>query len=122
MKCFFLMRFCRAARLRATLLMLPVALAANQAWAGLPSVEQPTTGGGGGLWNTWMAYIKMAGLGIGLLVTVAAFLAVAHAVITAFHDVRKGKGTWTELILYSVVGIILILVVIFLATKAADIL
>ncbi|WP_458038945.1 TIGR03745 family integrating conjugative element membrane protein [Pantoea ananatis] len=113
-------RLCRAARLRATLLIF--LLFDGQARAGLPSVQQPTTGGGGGIWNTWMGYVKMAGLGFGLLVTVSAFLAVAHAVITSFHDVRKGKGTWTELILYSVVGIILILVVIFLATQAADIL
>ncbi|MHA7594362.1 TIGR03745 family integrating conjugative element membrane protein [Pantoea agglomerans] len=116
---FRFIRLCRAARLRATLLILP--LVAGQARAGLPSVQQPTTGGGGGLWNTWMGYAKMGGLALGLLVCVGAFMAVAHAVITSFHDVRKGKGTWTELILYSVVGIILILVVIYLATQAADI-
>mgnify|MGYP002753450271 CR=1 FL=1 len=115
-------RFCRAAQLRATLLILPLALAAGQARAGLPSVQPPPGGGGGGAWNTWMGYLKMGALGLGLLVTVAAFLAVAHAVITSFHDVRKGKGTWTEFVLYCVVGIILILVVIYLATQAADIL
>ncbi|MER2046265.1 MAG: TIGR03745 family integrating conjugative element membrane protein [Pantoea agglomerans] len=119
---FRFIRLCRAARLRATQLILPLFLAAGQARAGLPSVQPPPGGGGGGLWNAGMGYIKMGGLGIGLLVCVGAFLAVAHAVITAFHDVRKGKGTWTELILYSVVGIILILVVIYLATQAADIL
>jgi len=115
-------RLCRAARLRATLLILPLALDVGQASAGLPPVQQPTTGGGGGLWNTWMAYLKMGALGLGLLVTVAAFLAVAHAVITSFHEIKKGKNTWTDLILYCVVGILLILVVIYLATQAADIL
>ncbi|PQK87704.1 MULTISPECIES: TIGR03745 family integrating conjugative element membrane protein [Pantoea] len=115
-------RLCRAARLRATLLILPLALAAGQACAGLPQVQPPPGGGGGGLWNTWMGYLKMGGLALGLLVCIGAFMSVAHAVITSFHDVRKGKGTWTELILYCVVGIILILVVIYLATQAADIL
>ncbi|MFB4363078.1 TIGR03745 family integrating conjugative element membrane protein [Pantoea sp. BS_8] len=115
-------RLCHAARLRATLLILPLALAAGQARAGLPPVQLPTTGGGGGIWNTWMGYAKMAGLGFGLFVTVAAFLAVAHAVITSFHQIKNGKNTWTELILFSVVGIILILVVIYLVTQAADIL
>lgn len=115
-------RLYRAARLRATLLFLPLATAAGQVSAGLPPVQQPTTGGGGGLWNTWMGYLKMGGLALGLLVCIGAFMSVAHAVITSFHDVRKGKGTWTELILYCVVGIILILVVIYLATQAADIL
>ncbi|MFB4363228.1 TIGR03745 family integrating conjugative element membrane protein [Pantoea sp. BS_8] len=114
-------RLCRAARGRVTLLTLT--LAAGHARAGLPPVVQPTGGGGGGgTYNVVMAYLKMAALGLGLLVCVGAFLAVAHAVITAFHDIRKGKNTWTELILYSVVGIILILVVIYLATQAADIL
>jgi len=69
-----------------------------------------------------MGYLKMGALGLGLLVVVAAFLAVAHAVITSFHEIKKGKNTWTELILFSVVGIILILVVIYLVTQAADIL
>lgn len=119
---FRFIRLCRAARLRATLLIQPLFLAAGQARAGLPPVQPPPGGGGGGAWNTWMAYLKMGALGLGLLVTVAAFLAVAHAVITSFHDVRKGKGTWTEFVLYCVVGIILILVVIYLATQAADIL
>ncbi|PQK77182.1 TIGR03745 family integrating conjugative element membrane protein [Pantoea ananatis] len=113
-------RLCRAARVRVTLLTLT--LAAGHASAGLPPVQQPTTGGGGGLWNTWMGYLKMGGLALGLLVCIGAFMSVAHAVITSFHDVRKGKNTWTELILYCVVGIILILVVIYLATQAADIL
>ena len=114
-------RLCRAARVRVTLLTLT--LAAGHARAGLPPVVQPNGGGGGGgTYNTVMAYVKMAALGLGLLVCVGAFLAVAHAVITAFHDIRKGKNTCTELILYSVVGIILILVVIYLATQAADIL
>ncbi len=115
-------RLCRAARLRATLLILPLSLAAGQAWAGLPPVQPPPGGGGGGAWNTWMGYLKMGALGLGLLVVVAAFLAVAHAVITSFHEIKKGKNTWTELILFSVVGIILILVVIYLVTQAADIL
>ncbi|KNA27251.1 integrating conjugative element membrane protein (TIGR03745 family) [Pantoea sp. PA1] len=114
-------RLCRAARVRVTLLTLT--LAAGHARAGLPPVVQPNGGGGGGgTYNTVMAYVKMAALGLGLLVCVGAFLAVAHAVITSFHDVRKGKGTWTEFVLYCVVGIILILVVIYLATQAADIL
>ncbi|MCT2386061.1 TIGR03745 family integrating conjugative element membrane protein [Erwinia pyrifoliae] len=111
----------RAALLRARLLLLPGLLWGGQVMADLPSVEQPATGGGGGTYNTVMGYIKMGGLALGLLVCVAAFLAVAHAVITAFHDIRRGKGSWTEFLLYLVVGIGLILLVIYLATKAADI-
>ncbi|MCX8957021.1 TIGR03745 family integrating conjugative element membrane protein [Erwinia psidii] len=102
-------------------LLLTGLLFAGKALADLPAVEQPTTGGGGGTYSTFMGYIKMGGLALGLIVSAGAFLSVAHAVITAFHDIRKGKAAWTDFILYLVVGIGLILVVIYLATKAADI-
>lgn len=94
----------------------------SQVLADLPPVEQPTTGGGGGTYNTVMGYIKMGGLALGLIVCFAAFIAVAHAVITSFHDIRRGKGNWTEFLAYLVVGIGVILLVIYLATKASDIL
>ena len=116
-----LLRFYHSAFARAGLLLSGL-LSAGQALADLPSIEQPTTGGGGGTYNTMMGYAKMAGLALGLLICTSAFLAVAHAIITSFHDIRKGKGSWTEFLLYSVVGIILILAVIYLATKASDIL
>ncbi|RAT12190.1 MULTISPECIES: TIGR03745 family integrating conjugative element membrane protein [Lonsdalea] len=116
-----LLRFYHSARARAGLLLTAL-LVSGQALADLPPVEQPTTGGGGGTYNIVMGYIKMGALGMGLVVCVGAFLGVAHAIITAFHDVRKGKGSWTEFLLYVVVGILLILVVIYLVTKAADIL
>lgn len=117
-----LLRRYRAIRARAKHILLTGLFFTGNALADLPPIEQPTTGGGGGTYNTMMGYAKMGGLALGLLVSVGAFLAVAHAVITSFHDIRKGKGSWTEFLLYGVVGIILILVVIFLATKASDIL
>ncbi|MBK0123617.1 TIGR03745 family integrating conjugative element membrane protein [Pantoea sp. S61] len=116
-----LLRFYYSAFARAGLLLSGL-MSAGQALADLPSVEQPTTGGGGGTYNTMMGYAKMAGLALGLLICTSAFLAVAHAIITSFHDIRKGKGSWTEFLLYAVVGIMLILAVIYLATKASDIL
>lgn len=107
---------------RAGVLLLTGLMTAGQAMADLPSVEPPTTGGGGGTYNAMMGYAKMGGLALGLLVCVGAFIAVAHAVITSFHDTRKGKGTWTEFVIYGVVGIVLILVVIYLVTEASKIL
>ena len=117
-----LLRRYRAIRARAKHILLTGLFFTGNALADLPPIEQPTTGGGGGTYNIMMGYAKMGGLALGLLVSVGAFLAVAHAVITSFHDIRKGKGSWTEFLLYGVVGIILLLVVIFLATKASDIL
>ncbi|OSN01312.1 TIGR03745 family integrating conjugative element membrane protein [Lonsdalea populi] len=116
-----LLRFYHSARARAGLLLTAL-LVSGQALADLPSVEQPTTGGGGGTYNTMMGYAKMGGVAMGLLVCLGTFLIVAHAIGTSFHDVRKGKGSWTEFMLYGVLGIILILAVIYLVTKASDIL
>ncbi|MEB2704083.1 TIGR03745 family integrating conjugative element membrane protein [Enterobacter ludwigii] len=119
---FSFIRHIRSAYSRAGALLLTGLLTTGQAMADLPAIEQPTSGGGGGTYNTLMGYAKMGGLALGLLVCVGAFIAVAHAVITSFHDIRKGKGSWTEFLLYGVVGIIMILVVIYLATKASEIL
>lgn len=104
------------------LLLVSALLYAGQALADLPPIEQPATGGGGGTYQMATGYIKMGALLLGLIVCVGAFLAVVHAVITSFHDIRRGKGSWTEFLLYLVVGIGLILLVIYLTTKAADIL
>ena len=93
---FTFFRHFRSAYSRAGYLLLTGLLTASQAMADLPAVEQPTSGGGGGTYNTVMGYIKMGALAIGLLVCVGAFFAVAHAVITAFHDIRRGKGEWTQ--------------------------
>jgi integrating conjugative element membrane protein (TIGR03745 family) len=117
-----LLKLYRATTARAKHLMLSGLFITGNALADLPPIEQPTTGGGGGTYNMMMGYVKMGGLALGLLASVGAFLVVVHAVITSFHDVRKGKGTWTELLLYTVVGIIIILFVIYLASKASDIL
>ncbi|EBV2165552.1 TIGR03745 family integrating conjugative element membrane protein [Salmonella enterica subsp. enterica serovar Eastbourne] len=94
---------------------------AGQALADLPQVEQPTGGGGSGTWGAFMGYIKQGALALGLFVCVAALIAVAHAVITSFHDIRIGKGTWSQFLGFLVVGIIVILLVIYLANKASDV-
>lgn len=118
----FLFRLYRQMRGRVNQALMLGSLYVSQAVADLPSVEQPTSGGGGGTYNMVLGYLKMGGVLLGLVVCTGAFLAVAHAVITAFHDIRRGKGSWTEFLLYLVVGVVLILLVIYLATKAADVL
>ncbi|BDG86424.1 TIGR03745 family integrating conjugative element membrane protein [Citrobacter koseri] len=119
---FSILRHFRSAYFRAGVLLLTGLLSAGQTMADLPSIEAPTSGGGGGTYNMAMGYLKMGALAVGLLVCVGAFFAVAHAIITSFHDIRRGKGEWTQFLLYLVVGIILILFVIYLATKASEIL
>lgn len=107
---------------RVTQGVLLVSCYTGQALADLPPVEAPTGGGGGGTYNQFLGYLKMGALLMGLLVCIAAFLAVAHAVITSFHDIRIGKGSWSQFLGYLVVGIVVILLTIYLATKASEVL
>lgn len=107
---------------QALLLLFLAALYSVPALADLPPVEAPPTGGGGGTYNSFIGYIKLGALALGMLVCVAAFLAVAHNVIGSFMDIKSGKGTWANFLGYLVVGVVVILIVIYLATKASEIL
>ncbi|MBQ4797347.1 TIGR03745 family integrating conjugative element membrane protein, partial [Pectobacterium versatile] len=44
------------------------------------------------------------------------------AAISCFHHVRQGKATWTEFGAFIIVGVVLLVAVIWLLTKSADIL
>ncbi|MBU9819893.1 TIGR03745 family integrating conjugative element membrane protein [Rahnella sp. BCC 1045] len=94
----------------------------GNALADLPPVEQPVSGGGSGTYATVKGYLQ-DGLTLGGLVIAAiAFIVVANAAISCFHHVRQGKATWTEFGTFVVIGVILVVVVIWLVTKASDIL
>lgn len=121
MKTTFLKVF-RHLRTKAGLYACLMSLYASKALADLPPVEQPATGGGGGLLDTLKGYAKEIFVFAGLTLCGFAFFGVAHAALTAFHDVRKGKGTWTEFFTFFLIGVGLLLFIIYLLTKAADIL
>ncbi|AYC17875.1 hypothetical protein DZA65_00970 [Dickeya dianthicola] len=92
------------------------------AYADLPPVEASSSGGGGGIFNSMKGYIRDgASLG-GLVIAVIAFIVVANAAISCFHHVRQGKATWTEFGAFIIVGVVLLVAVIWLLTKSADIL
>ncbi|MBP2847559.1 TIGR03745 family integrating conjugative element membrane protein [Dickeya oryzae] len=93
-----------------------------RAYADLPAVEAPSTGGGGGLFNSMKGYLRDGFTLGGLVVAVVAFIVVANAAISCFHHVRQGKATWTEFGAFIIVGVVLLVAVIWLLTKAADIL
>ncbi len=92
-----------------------------RAYADLPPVESPSTGGGGGLFNSMKGYIRDGATLGGLVIAVIAFIVVANAAISCFHHVRQGKATWTEFGAFIIVGVVLLVAVIWLLTKAADI-
>ncbi|AUH01885.1 TIGR03745 family integrating conjugative element membrane protein [Pectobacteriaceae bacterium CE70] len=94
----------------------------GNALADLPSIEQPTSGGGSGTYATIKGYLR-DGLTLGgLVIAAVAFIVVANAAISCFHHVRQGKATWTEFGTFVIIGVILLVVVIWLVTKASDIL
>ncbi|MFQ6249384.1 TIGR03745 family integrating conjugative element membrane protein [Yersinia enterocolitica] len=94
----------------------------GSALAELPAIEQPSSGGGAGTYNTFRGYLR-DGLTLGALVICAiAFIVVANAAISCFHHVRQGKATWTEFGSFIIIGVILLVVIIWLVTQASSIL
>lgn len=94
----------------------------GNALADLPAVEQPSSGGGSGVYSTLKGYLRDGLILGGLVVAAIAFIVVANAAISCFHHVRQGKATWTEFGTFVIIGVILVVVVIWLVTKASDIL
>ncbi|WP_431022212.1 TIGR03745 family integrating conjugative element membrane protein [Erwinia rhapontici] len=93
----------------------------GNALADLPSIEQPTSGGGSGTYATLKGYIRDGLILGGLIIAAVAFIVVANAAISCFHHVRQGKATWTEFGTFVIIGVILLVVVIWLVTKSSDI-
>jgi integrating conjugative element membrane protein (TIGR03745 family) len=105
-----------SAALMTSVLVSPIASAA------LPGVEAPTgSSSTSGLMATLQLYLKEYGALIGLVVCVVAFLLVAVASIAQFNEARK-KGEWSTFGVVVTVGIILIVMIIWLANKASTIL
>lgn len=98
-------------------------LGMQQALAGLPEVEAPTSGGGnGGLMDTLKGHLQDGIILIGLVLAAVAFIVVANAAISSFNEVREGKNTWGKFGALIVVGVVLVVAVIWLVNKASNIL
>lgn len=69
-------------------------LAIQPAHAGLPGIEPPSSGSGGGLMKTIKGYFQDGIVLFGLVAAAVAFLIVANAAIQTFAEVRDGKATW----------------------------
>jgi integrating conjugative element membrane protein (TIGR03745 family) len=109
-------------RARQAALSLSLGVMAAPAMAGLPPVEPPSNGGGGGLWETIKGYLQDGIVLGGLVIAAIAFIVVAIAAVTTFNEVRDGKAGWGKFGAIVVVGIILVVAVIWLIGKSAEIL
>ncbi len=88
---------------------------------GLPTMEAPSRGEGDGLLTTLQNYLFDFGALGGLILATVAFIIVAIASIATFNEARV-RGEWSKFGIVVVVGVVLIIAIIWLATKASEIL
>lgn len=94
----------------------------SAARAGLPTVEGPKTSTDSSFYGQISGYLNDGVVLGGLVLAAVAMLVVGNSIIATFSEVRDGKSTWGKFGMLVVVGVILIVVVIWLASKAATIL
>ncbi|PCF94078.1 TIGR03745 family integrating conjugative element membrane protein [Vreelandella nigrificans] len=90
------------------------------AMAQLPEMEAPSQGGGG-LISTLQGYLYDFGALIGLVLCTIAFLMVGASAVASFKEARE-RETWGKFAVTVVVGVVLIVAIIWLATEALPIL
>ena len=111
-------------RLAAAAAGLAAVLAVGPAHAGLPNVADPSTGAvdSGDFIGMLQAYgldiVVLGGLGLSAI----ALLVVAKNVISKYSMVADGRATWGEVGMHGAVGVVLLVIVIFLATQSATVL
>ena len=94
----------------------------SMAWADLPTVEGSQSSADKTFYGQISGYLNDGIVLGGLILSAVAMLAVGNAIIATCAEVRDGKATWAKLGMLCVVGVILIVVVIWLASKAATVL
>ena len=90
---------------------------------GLPAIEDPSgdSGAGDGLISTLQGYLFDFGALIGLVLCAVAFLMVAAASVASFKEARE-RETWGKFAVTVIIGVVLIVAIIWLATEALPIL
>lgn len=90
--------------------------------AALPTVEGPKSSTDSSFYGQISGYLNDGIVLGGLILAAVAMLAVGSAIIATFSEVRDGKASWAKFGMLCVVGVILVVVVIWLASKAATVL
>jgi integrating conjugative element membrane protein (TIGR03745 family) len=92
------------------------------AHADLPKMEDPTRGKGSGIIDTLKNYGYDMVILMSLAVCAVGFLVVANSCISTYSEIQNGKKQWKDLGAMAGVGAILLVIVIWLLTQAAEVL
>lgn len=90
--------------------------------AGLPTMEDPSRGTGSGILQTLQNYGYDIVMLVALLVVASMFVGVCYHAYTRYSEIHTGRATWGQFGLTVAVGAILLVVGIWLLTKATGVL
>lgn len=113
-------RALRTAPILATATLLAIATPAFA--VGLPTMEDPSRGAGKGILQTLQNYGYDIVLLVALLVVASMFVGVCYHAYTRYSEIHTGRATWGQFGLTVAVGAMLLVVGIWLLTKATAIL
>ncbi|PBZ05562.1 TIGR03745 family integrating conjugative element membrane protein [Pseudomonas aeruginosa] len=91
------------------------------ALAALPKPEAPTRGEGAGIMQTIQNFGYDGAMFLAALICVAVFLGVAWHTYGTYHAIHDGKKKWSDLGAGVAVGVGLLILIIYLVTKASTI-
>ncbi|WP_211460867.1 TIGR03745 family integrating conjugative element membrane protein [Collimonas silvisoli] len=89
---------------------------------GLPKMEDPTRGQGNGILQTLQNYGYDIVMLVALIVIAAMFLGVCYHAYTRYSEIHTGRATWGQFGLSVAVGAMLLVIGIWLLTKATGVL
>ncbi len=95
---------------------------AQPAFAVLPTMEDPSRGQGNGIMQTLQNYGYDIVLLIALLVVSSMFIGVCYHAYTRYSEIHTGRATWGQFGLTVAVGAVLLVLGIWLLTKATGVL
>jgi integrating conjugative element membrane protein (TIGR03745 family) len=89
---------------------------------GLPTMEDPSRGQGSGIMQTLQNYGYDIVMLIALLVVASIFIGVCYHAYSRYSEIHTGKATWGQFGLSVAVGAMLLIISIWLLTKATGVL
>lgn len=92
------------------------------AWAALPTPDNPTRGAGSSILETLQNYGYDIIMLLALVVVASMFVGVCYHAYTRYSEIHAGRATWGQFGLSVAVGAALLVIGIWLVTKATGVL